>query len=81
MRYAPTEYAFPEAPPEELLAELDAAARALDELCLRSIELTLDMDARAGHLRIERSDEDGTHALTPTELFQLLGGPASEARL
>lgn len=69
----PTEYAIPPLPPDEVLAELDAAAAALDELCLRSLELTLDMDGQAGRLRIGLTDEDGSRALSPTQLFELLG--------
>jgi len=75
MRYTPTEYAIPASPPADLLAELDAAAAALDELRLRSIELSLDMDAQTGHLRIDLADGYGTRALTPTELFELLASP------
>ena len=44
---------IPETPPAELLAELDAAARALDELRSRAAELTLAMDDQARRLRIE----------------------------
>ena len=72
MRYAPTEYAIPVFPPADLLADLDAAARALDELSLRAAELTLEMDLQTGCLRIELDDEDGPRALAPSELFALL---------
>jgi hypothetical protein len=72
MRYAPTEYAIPASPPAELLADLDAAAVALDELSRRAAELTLEMDAQTGSLRIELTDERCSQPLTPSELFELL---------
>jgi hypothetical protein len=66
-----TPYVIPSTPPAELLAELDAAARALDELTARAAELTLAVDEQA-RLRIDLHDDRGTRALTPTELFGLL---------
>ena len=42
-----TPYTISESPPPELLAELDAAAQALDELTSRAAELTLAMDEQA----------------------------------
>ena len=67
-----TPYTIPEAPPGDLLAELDAAARALDELTSRAAELTLAMDEQTGRLRIELADDGGTRQLTPHQLFELL---------
>ena len=52
MNYS-TPYLIPESPPAELLAELDAAARALDELLARAAQLTLGMDEQTRGLRIE----------------------------
>lgn len=72
MRYAAAEHALPSSPPAGVLAELDAAARALDELSRRAVELAVEMDEQAGELRISLADERGTRALTPTELFALL---------
>lgn len=72
MRYAAAEYTVPPSPPDEVLAELDAAARALDELSLRAVELAIGMDEQAGGLRISLTGEHRTRALTPTELFALL---------
>ena len=37
-------YLIPDAPPAELLAELDEATRILDELSARAAELTLGLD-------------------------------------
>lgn len=68
----PTEYAVPSAPPVELLAELDAAARSLDALSARAAELTLEMDEETGKLRIQLEDVDGSRRLTPRQLFELL---------
>ena len=55
MKYS-TPYLIPETPPAELLAELDAAARALDELSARAAQLTLGMDEHTRGLRIELDD-------------------------
>jgi hypothetical protein len=68
----PTTYTIPSAPPAELLAELDAAARALDELSARAAQLTLAMDEHAHGVRIELRDDAGVRTLRPTELFGLL---------
>jgi hypothetical protein len=72
MRYSVTEHAIPSSPPDEVLAELDAAACSLDELSRRAAELTLEMDAQTGGLRIQLADDDGSRMLTPSELFALL---------
>lgn len=72
MSYASTEYVIPASPPDELLAELDAAAGVLDELSSRAVELTLGMDDRSGRLRIELVDEGESRRLSPRELFALL---------
>ena len=65
-------YLIPDVPPAEVLAELDAAARALDELSARAAQLTLGMDEHTRGLRIEVQDGDSTHRLSPTQLFELL---------
>ena len=69
-----TVYSIPETPPVELLAELDAAAEALDELTARATLLTFAMDAQTSRLRIELQKDDGSRPLTPTQLFDLLAG-------
>jgi hypothetical protein len=71
MKYT-TPYTIPESPPAELLAELDAAARALDELSARAAQLTLVMDDQTRGLRIELEEADGSRRLSPTQLFDLL---------
>ena len=65
-------YLIPDVPPAEVLAELDAAARALDELSARAAQLTLGMDEHTRGLRIELEDGDATRRLSPTQLFDLL---------
>jgi hypothetical protein len=70
----PTPYVIPSVPPPEVLAELDAAAQALDELTARAAELTLAMDEQSHQLRIELHGDDGPRPLSPTELFALLTG-------
>jgi len=64
--------AIPDRPPPDALAELDAAARALDVLSGRDLRLTLDLDERTRALRIELDDGAGTTRLSPTQLFALL---------
>ncbi|HEX4931433.1 MAG TPA: hypothetical protein VFV62_12040 [Gaiellaceae bacterium] len=71
MKYA-RPYTIPESPPAELLAELDAAAQALDELSARAAQLTLGMDEQTHGLRIELDEGDGSRRLSPTQLFNLL---------
>ena len=66
-------YSIPETPPAELLAELDAAAAALDELTARAAELTLAMDQESSRLKIEFRSQGTRRQLTPAELFRLLG--------
>lgn len=62
----------PSTPPQEVLDELDAAARVLDELSSRAAELVLGVDAESGGLRIVLSDDEGTRTLSPRQLFDLL---------
>ena len=69
-----TPYVIPPTPPTELLAELDAAAQALDALSARAAELTLAMDDQAHGVGIELNERGTSRALSPTELFGLLTG-------
>jgi hypothetical protein len=71
MQYS-TPYVIPELPPAEVLAELDAAARALDELSARATQLTLVMDENTRGLRIELEAAGEPKSLSPTQLFDLL---------
>jgi hypothetical protein len=66
-------YEIPEQPPPDALAELDAAAAALDALALRSASVTFGMDERTRTLRIELDEGARVTTLTPTQLFALLG--------
>ena len=68
--FAPT--TIPEAPPAELLAELDAAACMLDELTRRAARLTLALDEQSGRLRIELHEDGSSRRLTPRALLDLL---------
>jgi hypothetical protein len=65
-------YEIPETPPAELLAELDAAAEALDMLTRRAAQLTLAMDEQAHRLRIELVEDGESRQLSPRQLFDLL---------
>ena len=73
MRYS-SQYVIPDLPPAELLAELDAAARVLDELTARAAELTLGMDEQTRSLRIDLHDDGKSHRLAPNQLLELLAG-------
>jgi hypothetical protein len=73
MSYSP-QYLIPEHPPAQLVAELDEAARVLDELSARAAELTLGMDRQLRSLSIELHEGGETHRLTPTMLLDLLAG-------
>ncbi len=59
-------------PPDELLAELDAAARSLDELRSGGTELSVTVDADTGTVRIRLENDDGSRLLTPSQLFEHL---------
>jgi len=73
MRYS-SQYVIPETPPAEVLAELDDAARVLDELTARAAELTLGMDEQTRSLRIDFHDGGVSHRLAPAQLLELLAG-------
>jgi hypothetical protein len=73
MRYS-SQYVIPDLPPAEVLAELDAAARVLDELTARAAELTLGMDEQTRSLRIDLHDDGRSHQLSPGQLLDLLAG-------
>lgn len=73
MQYA-IPYVIPEVPPADLLAELDAAARTLDELSARAAQLTLGMDEHTRGLRIELEDDGEAQRLSPRQLLDLLAG-------
>jgi hypothetical protein len=73
MAYA-APFLIPDQPPADLLAELDRAARVLDQLTARAVELTLGVERQTGGLRIELLGGAGPCRLTPTELFELLTG-------
>lgn len=68
------EYALPLTPPPDALSELDAAARVLDDLTLRAVALTIDLDEQTRSVRIEVGDGSGLRRLTPTQLFDVLAG-------
>lgn len=67
-------YVIPATPPKELLAELDAAARSLDDLTARAAQLTLEVDAETLAPRVELREGSGVRRLRPTELLDLLAG-------
>lgn len=75
-----TPYLIPGTPPAEVLAELDAAVCALDELEARPAQLTLSMDEQTRSLRIELEESDERRTLSPSQLFALLAGTSAARR-
>ncbi len=73
MSYSPP-YLIPDQPPAEVLAELAAAAEALDRLTARAAQLTLAMDEQSRAVRIDLSQDGSRRRLSPTQLFDLLAG-------
>jgi hypothetical protein len=73
MRYS-SQYVIPELPPAEVLAELDAAARVLDQLTARAAELTLGMDEQTRNVRIDLNDDGKSHQISSSQLLELLAG-------
>ena len=67
-------YVIPDVPPAEVLAELDSAAEALDQLTARAAQLTLAMDEQSRSVRIELTQDGSRSRLRPTQLFDLLAG-------
>jgi hypothetical protein len=62
-------------PPPEVLRDLDTAARVLDELDGRGVEITLALD-EAGRLHICAVDDDGRlHRPATTALLDMLVAP------
>jgi hypothetical protein len=64
---------IPAEPPPDALAELDVAAGTILDLSRRGARLTLSLDERTRVLRIEHHGAAEIQALTPTQLFALLG--------
>ena len=67
-------YEIPSVPPAEVLAELDAAAAALDALRARAEQLTVAMDEQTRAVRIEHVQDGTRRGLRPSRLFDLLAG-------
>jgi hypothetical protein len=65
-------YVIPQVPPAEVLAELDAAAEALDELTARAAQLTFAMDEQSQRVQIELVQDGSRRRLSPRQLFKLL---------
>ena len=74
MGFPVTPYSIPDRPPDDLLEELHAAGRRLDELSAQAVQLVLDMDEQARSLRIRALDDGGPRPLSPRELLDLLSG-------
>ena len=65
---------IPASPPDEVLAEIDAAMGRLEELRDRGVSVTFDVGAGSG-ARIELVGEDGARReIGGTELFDVVSG-------
>lgn len=65
---------IPASPPDDVLAEIDAAMGRLEDLRDRGVSVTFDVGAGSG-ARIELVDDDGTRReIGGTELFDVVSG-------
>ena len=67
---------IPAAPPQEVLDDLDTAARVLHELAARQIELHFSVDERTSRVHVEVRDANGNvlRRIPSTQALDLLAG-------
>ena len=53
-------YDIPDAPPADLLTELDRAASVIDDLASRQVNVHFEVDDRTGKVRVQVMGGDGT---------------------
>lgn len=69
---------LPDLPPAEVLDALDSAARVLDELDRKNVQLRVDHDAGTNTLRIHVDGGDGHEREIPVQrLLNILAGDTS----
>jgi hypothetical protein len=74
---------FPATPPPEALAELDKAARVLDELSTKQVNLHFEMDDATNRIRVQVKDASGNvmREIPATKLLDVLAGDKSALAL
>lgn len=69
---------LPDLPPAEVLDALDSAARVLDELDRKNVQLRVDHDTSSNTIRIHVDGGDGREREIPAQrLLNILAGDAS----
>ena len=74
---------FPASPPPEALAELDKAARVLDELAKKQVSLHFEVDDASSKIRVQVRDGGGNvlREIPNTKLLDVLAGDKSALAL
>ena len=74
---------FPATPPPEALAELDKAARVLDELSAKQVNLHFEVDDKTDRIRVQVKDGSGNvmREIPTTKLLDVLAGDKSALAL
>jgi hypothetical protein len=77
------ELGFPASPPPEALAELDKAARVLDELAKKQVSLHFEVDDASSKIRVQVRDGGGNvlREIPNTKLLDVLAGDKSALAL
>jgi hypothetical protein len=78
-----TDFGFPASPPPEALAELDKAARVLDELATKQVNLHFEVDDAKGKIQVQVRDGSGNvlREIPSTKLLDVLAGDKSALAL
>ena len=76
-------FGFPATPPPEALAELDKAARVLDELTTKQVDLHFEVDAASDRIHVQVRDGQGNvlREIPATKLLDVLAGDKSALAL
>jgi uncharacterized FlaG/YvyC family protein len=70
------ETGFPASPPPEALAELDKAARVIDELAAKQVNLHFEVDDAAHRIRVQVRDGNGRvmREIPASKMLDVLAG-------
>ena len=81
VQQAPQEpdFGFPATPPPEALAELDKAARVLDELSSKQVNLHFEVDDSSSKIHVQVRDGSGNvlREIPATKMLDVLAGDKS----
>jgi hypothetical protein len=77
------DFGFPATPPPEALAELDKAARVLDELSTKQVNLHFEVDDSSQNIHVQVRDAGGKvlREIPATKLLDVLAGDKSALAL